>query len=173
MNQNLIDILARYKRLIVIVSVIITLTIIGFIIYKIIYNLPVNTNTTDLSKASQHTIDKAASELTIDIKKMPASVDDQTKAYLDNQLAFILRQKYGAKASDYTATVRQVVGYNEVDALSLYVDVPQANETYSAYINLDNHNGTFVCAPQEQQMDPDTSVCVDSSAGDENAFPNG
>lgn len=173
MDQSWTDILARHKRSIAIISVIITLSIIGLIIYKIVDAMPVNLEKADLSDASLDKKEKAAAQMTITIDKLPASVDDETKAYLENQLAFILRQKHGAEATRYTATVRQVIGYNDAMALSLYVDVPEANETYFGYINVTNKNGSFVCAPQDQQIDPSTSECTDVYAGDETNFPNG
>lgn len=173
MNNNWLDIIIRHKRLIAVIGGIVVAGLIALGVMKYIQSLPVNLDDTDLSDTSQNTKDKAAAQMSIEIKKLPASVDDETKTYLENQLAFILRQKYGAESNSYTATVRQVIGYNEANALRLYVDVPEANETYLGYINVNNHNGTFICASQDQQMDPSSSKCVDMSAGDENNFPNG
>lgn len=163
----------RHKKIVAIVGIIIALAIVVAAIVKIIDSRPVNLDKADLSKTSQRVKDKAAAQMTIEITKLPASVDGETKAYLENQLAFILRQKYGQESNSYTATVRQVIGYNEAKALRLYVDVPEANETYLGYINVKNQNGTFICATQDQQINPETSKCVDMSAGDENNFPNG
>ena len=165
------EFVANHRKGIMVTGVIILSVIITLSIVKLIQIWPVNLAKTDLSKASQSTIDKAANQVTIDIKNLPDQVDDETKAMLDNLLAYILRQKYGAKSVNFTASVRAVAGYNAT-GLGVYVDVPEANETYVGTINLKNHVGSFSCAPDGQQMSPNSN-CEDMLVPDVNIFPNG
>lgn len=168
----LTNILGRKKLLIVIGAVfVVALGTLGYMQYR--KNQPINLKTTNLRSASSEERAKAAAQLTITINHIPNAIDETTAKYLKNQLAFILRQKYGPDAEKLTATVRQDLGYDEAGGYSMYVDVPGENETYIAYVNITNHNGSFSCAPQAQQMDPDTSHCYNLPSVDDNAFPNG
>ena len=166
------EFIVTHKKMLTAIVVVLVAAIGVLGIVKLNNNIPVNLKKTDLSKASQSTINKAADQLSIDITGLPDDVDEQTKDYLDNQLAYLLRQKYGAKSTDYTATVRTVAGYDGYGGVSVYVDVPEANETYLGSINIKNHLGSFSCAPQDQQMSPD-SRCEELVVPDTNNFPNG
>ena len=166
------DFIVNHKKAIKITGVIIVSVLITLTIIKIAISLPVNLHKTDLSKASQSTIDKAADQMTITIADMPSDIDEETEVFLSNQLANILRQKYGSKSIDYTAKVRAVAGYTTTGGVEIYVDVPEANETYVSTVNLENHIGSFSCAPPDQQMSPD-SQCEDLLSPDINIFPNG
>jgi hypothetical protein len=163
----------QHKKLLIIIStlVAVALALLGFMQYR--NNQPVDLKSTDLRNASAEERAKAAAQMSIHIDRMPSAIDDTTAKYLENQLAFILRQKYGPEAEKLTATVRQSVGYDDAGGYSMYVDIPNKNETYLAYVNVSNHNGSFSCAPQDQQMDPDTSHCYNIPSIDDNAFPNG
>lgn len=172
MQDILAGILGNKKLLISIgILVIIALGALGITQY--IKNQPINLETTNLRDASSEDRAKAAAQLTITINHMPSAIDETTAKYLKNQLAFILRQKYGPDAENLSASVRQDLGYDDAGGYSMYVDVPGKNETYTAYVNITNHNGSFSCAPQDQQMDPDNSHCYNIPSVDDNAFPNG
>lgn len=163
----------RYKKTLIVIGALVVVAIVLLVIVQFRSNQPVNLKTTNLRTASSDVRAKAAAQMMTPIKNMPSAVDGATKKFLENQLAFILRQKYGPDATSLTATVRQTLGYDAAGGYSMYVDVPGENETYVAYLNMTNHNGTVVCAPQAQQMDPTNSHCFDIPAIDDNVFPNG
>ena len=173
MQDTLLASLLKNKKLLIAMGVLIVIVIGVFGAVQYLKNQPVDLKTTDLRDASSEERAKAAAQLTITIKHMPSAIDETTAKYLENQLAFILRQKYGPDAEKLTASVRQDLGYDDAGGYSMYVDVPDKNETYAAYVNISNHNGSFSCAPQDQQMDPDTSHCYNIPSVDDNAFPNG
>lgn len=190
MNGGLLGFIMQHRRLFIVIGV---LCIIGIITIIVISSIkshstdtkktdhttvtttkPIDLKNTNLAEASSDVQEQAAKQMTIDIKGMPSMLDNQTIQYMDNQLAYILRQKYGPSATSLTANVRQVLGFVDgANGLQLYVDVPGENETYLAYINIQNQVGTFVCAPQDQQMNPSTSNCVTLPSTDESSFPNG
>jgi len=173
MQENILTNILSHKKLLIIVGVLFVagLGALGYMQYH--KSQPINLKTTNLRNASSEDRAKAAAQLTITINHMPSAIDETTAKYLKNQLAFILRQKYGPDAEKLTATVRQDLGYDDAGGYSMYVDVPGENETYVAYVNITNHNGSFSCAPQAQQMDPNTSHCYNLPSVDDNAFPNG
>ena len=173
MQENILTNILSHKKLLIIVGVLFFagLGALGYMQYH--KSQPINLKTTNLRNASSEDRAKAAAQLTITINHMPSAIDETTAKYLKNQLAFILRQKYGPDAEKLTATVRQDLGYDDAGGYSMYVDVPGENETYVAYVNITNHNGSFSCAPQAQQMDPNTSHCYNLPSVDDNAFPNG
>ena len=173
MQDTVLASLLKNKKLLIAIGVLIVIVIGVFGVVQYLKNQPVDLKTTDLRDASSEERAKAAAQLTITIKHMPSAIDETTAKYLENQLAFILRQKYGPDAEKLTASVRQDLGYDDAGGYSMYVDVPDKNETYAAYVNISNHNGSFSCAPQDQQMDPDTSHCYNIPSVDDNAFPNG
>lgn len=173
MQDTVLASLLKNKKLLIAIGVLIVIVIGVFGAVQYLKNQPVDLKTTDLRDASSEERAKAAAQLTITIKHMPSAIDETTAKYLENQLAFILRQKYGPDAEKLTASVRQDLGYDDAGGYSMYVDVPDKNETYAAYVNISNHNGSFSCAPQDQQMDPDTSHCYNIPSVDDNAFPNG
>jgi len=192
MNGGLLSIIAQHRRLFIVIGL---LCIVGIITVIVISSIksqsndakkadhttttttstkPIDLKNTNLAEASSDVQEQAAKQMTIDIKGMPSILDSQTIQYMDNQLAYILRQKYGPSATSLTANVRQVLGFVDgANGLQLYVDVPGKNETYLAYINIQNQVGTFVCAPQDQQMNPSTSNCFTLPSTDESSFPNG
>lgn len=173
MQDNLLANILSHKKLLIAIGVLLIMAIgaLGFMQYR--NNQPIDLKKTDLRDASSEERAKAATQMTVTINHMPSAIDETTAKYLENQLAFILRQKYGPDAEKLTATVRQDLGYDDAGGYSMYVDVPDENETYVAYINISNHNGSFSCAPQAQQMDPDNSHCYNLPSVDDNAFPNG
>jgi len=173
MQENILTNILSHKKLLIIVGVLFVAALgaLGYMQYH--KSQPINLKTTNLRNASSEDRSKAAAQLTITINHMPSAIDETTAKYLKNQLAFILRQKYGPDAEKLTATVRQDLGYDAAGGYSMYVDVPGENETYVAYVNITNHNGSFSCAPQAQQMDPNTSHCYNLPSVDDNAFPNG
>ena len=173
MQDTVLASLLKNKKLLIAIGVLIVIVIGVFGVVQYLKNQPVDLKTTDLRGASSEERAKAAAQLTITIKHMPSAIDETTAKYLENQLAFILRQKYGPDAEKLTASVRQDLGYDDAGGYSMYVDVPDKNETYAAYVNISNHNGSFSCAPQDQQMDPDTSHCYNITSVDDNALPNG
>jgi len=173
MQDNILEKLLSNKKLLIVMGILVVVALGALGVMQYFKNQPVNLKTTDLRDASSEERAKAAAQLTITIKHMPNAIDETTAKYLENQLAFILRQKYGPDAEKLTATVRQDIGYDDAGGYSMYVDVPDKNETYAAYVNISNHNGSFSCAPQDQQMDPDTSHCYNIPSVDDNAFPNG
>lgn len=173
MQDTVLASLLKNKKLLIAIGVLIVIVIGVFGAVQYLKNQPVDLKTADLRDASSEERAKAAAQLTITIKHMPSAIDETTAKYLENQLAFILRQKYGPDAEKLTASVRQDLGYDDAGGYSMYVDVPDKNETYAAYVNISNHNGSFSCAPQDQQMDPDTSHCYNIPSVDDNAFPNG
>ena len=173
MQDTVLASLLKNKKLLIAIGVLIVIVIGVFGVVQYLKNQPVDLKTTDLRDASSEERAKAAAQLTITIKHMPSAIDETTAKYRENQLAFILRQKYGPDAEKLTASVRQDLGYDDAGGYSMYVDVPDKNETYAAYVNISNHNGSFSCAPQDQQMDPDTSHCYNIPSVDDNAFPNG
>lgn len=172
-TNTFIATISRYKRPLFVVGLLLVVAcvVLGILQYR--NNQPLNLKETNLSTASSDVRQKAADQMSTPIKNMPGAIDETTGKYLEGQLAFILRQKYGPAAASLTATVRQTVGYDDAGGYSMYVDVPGENETYLAYANLQNHNGTLVCAEQAQQMDPATSHCFTIPAVDDNNFPNG
>lgn len=172
-GQTILASILGNKKLLIVIGVLIVAIIGAFGVMQYLNNRPINLTTTNLRDASSEERAKAAAQLTITINHMPSAIDETTAKYLKNQLAFILRQKYGPDAEKLTATVRQDLGYDEAGGYSMYVDVPDKNETYVAYVNIANHNGSFSCAPQDQQMDPDNSHCYNIPSVDDNAFPNG
>jgi hypothetical protein len=173
MQDDIITTIKKHKKLVIAIGVllVICVALLGFVQYR--NNQPINLTTTDLRTASSEERAKAAAQMSIPIKHMPSAIDETTAKYLENQLAFILRQKYGPEAEKLTASVRQDLGYDDAGGYSMYVDVPGKDETYVAYVNISNQNGSFSCAPQDQQMDPDNSHCYNIPSVDDNAFPNG
>ena len=171
-NDFLANIL-QHKKLLIVVGTLVVIALAALGVKQYLNNRPVDLKNADLRNASAEERAKAAAQLSIHIDRMPTAIDETTAKYLENQLAFILRQKYGPEAEKLTATVRQSLGYDDAGGYSMYVDVPDKNETYIAYVNVSNHNGSFSCAPQNQQMDPDTSNCYNLPSVDDNAFPNG
>jgi len=172
-DNNILASILSNKKLLIVIGVLIVIAIGAIGVAQYFKNQPVNLKTTNLRDASSEDRAKAAAQLTITINRMPSAIDETTAKYLENQLAFILRQKYGPDAEKLTATVRQDLGYDDAGGYSMYVDVPEKDETYAAYVNISNHNGSFSCAPQDQQMDPDNSHCYNIPSVDDNAFPNG
>jgi len=191
MNGGLLGFVVQHRRLFIVIAAICIVGIITIIVISSIKShssdtkkadhtttatttKPIDLKNTNLAEASSDVQEQAAKQMTIDIKGMPSMLDSQTIQYMDNQLAYILRQKYGPSATSLTANVRQVLGFVDgANGLQLYVDVPGENETYLAYINIQNQVGTFVCAPQDQQMNPSTSNCITLPSTDESSFPNG
>lgn len=173
MENGLISLISRYKRLLIVIAVLLVAVCVALGVMWYRNSQPIQLKSTNLSHASNAVRQKAAEQMMTPIKNMPSAIDQSTTKSLENQLAFILRQKYGSSATSLTATVRQVIGYDDAGGYSMYVDVPGENETYLAYINMQNQLGTFVCAPQAQQMDPTTSHCFSIPAVDDNNFPNG
>jgi len=173
MQDNILKSLLRNKKLLIAIGVLVIITLGALGVVQYLKNQPINLKTTNLRDASSEERAKAAAQLSITIKYMPSAIDETTAKYLENQLAFILRQKYGPDAQKLTAAVRQDLGYDDAGGYSMYVDIPEKDETYAAYVNISNHNGSFSCAPQDQQMDPDNSHCYNPPSVDDNAFPNG
>lgn len=172
-DQTILASILGNKKLLIVIGMLIVVTLGALGVMQYLKNQPVNLKTTNLRDANSEERAKAAAQMTITINHMPGAIDETTAKYLKNQLAFILRQKYGPDAEKLTATVRQDLGYDDAGGYSMYVDVPDENETYTAYVNISNHNGSFSCAPQSQQMDPDNSHCYNLPSVDDNAFPNG
>ena len=138
------------------------------------YNIrPIDLAHTDLHNANTDTKERAANQMSTPISNLPSYVDNQTKKFLENQLAYILRQKYGSKSTTYTASVRTSNAWLEDKDTPIYVDVPAANETYILLISLENHSGSFSCAPQDNQLNPETSNCEAAVGIDDVNFPNG
>jgi len=173
MQDTMLANILRHKKLLIGVGVLLVIAIgaLGFVQYR--NSQPIDLKTTNLRDASSEDRAKAAAQMSITIKHMPSAIDETTAKYLENQLAFILRQKYGPNADKFTATVRQDLGYDDTGGYSMYVDVPDIDQTYTAYVNIANQSGSFICAPQAQQMDPDNSHCYNLPSVDDNAFPNG
>ena len=173
MENSIIQTILRYKKLLIGVAIVLLISCvaIGVILYR--NSQPVKLKEINLRTASSDVRQKAADQMMTPIKNMPGAINQPTTKYLENQLAFILRQKYGSAATSLTATVSQTIGYDDAGGYSMYVDIPGENETYVGYVNIQNQIGTFVCAPQDQQMDPATSHCFNIPAVDDNNFPNG
>lgn len=171
--EDIISTIVRYKRVLIVVGVVLLAGCIAAGVVSYRSSQPLKLKDTNLKTASSDVRQKAADQMSIPIKNMPAVIDQPTTKYMENQLAFILRQKYGPAATSLTAVVRQAIGYDAAGGYSMYVDIPGENETYIGYVNLQNSIGTFVCAPQDQQMDPSKSHCFSIPAVDDNNFPNG
>lgn len=173
MDNDILSLFARNKRAVIVVLVLLVAVIISFGIAEYVKNKPVNLEKTNLIDASSSVRQKAADQLSVPIKQMPEIIDEEATKSLENQLAYVLRQKYGPAADSMSATVRQAIGYDDAGGFNMLVDVPDKNETYLAHVNLRNGLGSFVCADQAQQMDPDTSNCFTLTTIDDNSFPNG
>ena len=170
--EQIRDFFNQHRRVVLVVgSLLFVLIMIGLVAWWRAAT-PVNL-ATNLSNASDATKQKAAEQMTVPISNLPAIVDATEKQYIENQLAYILRQKYGNETTSLTAVVRQAVGYDAAGNYLMYVDVPAKNESYSVLLNLQNNNASISCAPQDQQMNPSTSKCVDIAGVDNYSFPNG
>lgn len=173
MENGIMNVIVRNKRLLIVIATLFVVACVALGVMWYQKSQPIALKKTNLSDASSDVRQKAAEQMMTPISNMPAAVDEPTAKYLENQLAFILRQKYGSTAASLTATVRQAVGFDDAGGYSMYVDVPGENETYLAYVNIQNQIGTLVCAEQAQQMDPATSHCFTLPSIDDNSFPNG
>lgn len=173
MVTDIMDYISRHKRFVFVVGC--SIVFIGLIISLIWYfnHQPIPLKTTNLANVSDSEKNKAVEQMRTPIKNMPNAIDTTTADYLENQLAYILRQKYGTEADSLSGVVRLVLGSDTAGGYSMYVDIPAKNETYLAYVNLANHIGSFACAPQSQQMNPTTSRCYNIPSVDTNNFPNG
>jgi uncharacterized glyoxalase superfamily protein PhnB len=129
----------------------------------------------DLSHATADARRQAASQMTVTIKNMPSAVDADIAGSIQNQLAVLLRYKYGRTAARITAVVRQSMGYDSSGRYSMYIDVPDENETYVVYADMQTQTTSIQCAPQHQQIDPDWSHCTDPPTVDiaNRLFPEG
>ena len=67
----------------------------------------------DLSKVDDATAKKAAEQLTISIKNLPPTIDSTTQSSIKQNLAYLLRQKYGQSSTQLTASARQVGEWGE------------------------------------------------------------
>ena len=126
----------------------------------------------DLSKVDDATAKKAAEQLTISIKNLPPTIDSTTQSSIKQNLAYLLRQKYGQSSTQLTASARQVGEWGE-NSYRLYIDIPQKHETYLVDINTDNDMFSITCAPTEKQMNASTHTCTNLPAVDNYNFPNG
>jgi hypothetical protein len=147
--------------------------IIGVGVYTILKPItsPENVQQTDLRAIKKDEVQHYVDQLSTTISNLPETLTTATTAKLQNQLGYILREKYGSNT--LTGEARGDMLTDVHDISTLYIDIRDKNETYQASFKNDGSDVSIFCAPQEVQLDPQASQCITAPADDSYQFRNG
>ncbi|HRC28276.1 MAG TPA: hypothetical protein PKV96_02720 [Candidatus Saccharimonas sp.] len=126
---------------------------------------------TDLRSVNKDEMQSYVDQLSAKINGLPSNLTPATVTKLENQLGYVLREKYGANT--LVGDMRGDVLTDVYDVSTLYIDIKAKNETYLASFKNDGSDVSIFCAPQDMQINPQTSQCVTIPADDSYQFEKG